>query len=430
MTIDLHAKTVPAILLCIFFCLCATNAHADDTARPERLRIGLFNLLKPTKISLQSANTLQLELLPAEKEASTIEAPLAVGEKIALAITAEGLACRWQGPSGILSNRLVRRVRLFSAGEASITVTIPGKLVRQLPLPIEFQSYQQTIQTVIDTDEETAVAISTASELAAGGTLAVFKAQAIVVRSYLRAMRGRHNVDGYDLCDNTHCLLYYGEDIFTRVSDREAIQHAVTETAGMVLSYQEKILPAYFTASCGGVTALPGEVWSNEPDSPANQGFRSVRCSYCRGKRFYRWERAVSVRALWAALRPVLGFIPGEEAEIKVQQRTPAGFVTTLLVEDKNRQVELAATRFRHLIGVQLGWNVVLSNSFQILRRGRQIIFTGRGFGHNLGLCMTGAVEQARRGRNFQHILNYYFPGASLSVAPSVPGEKGKVALE
>ena len=42
--------------------------------------------------------------------------------------------------------------------------------------------------------------------------------------------------------------------------------------------------------------------------------------------------------------------------------------------------------------------------------------FTGTGSGHGVGLCQWGARLQAEKGRRYEKILDYYFPGATLSV--------------
>jgi stage II sporulation protein D len=45
---------------------------------------------------------------------------------------------------------------------------------------------------------------------------------------------------------------------------------------------------------------------------------------------------------------------------------------------------------------------------------GRRWIFYGRGWGHGLGLCQTGAYGMALEGASFQQILQHYYPGTTL----------------
>jgi stage II sporulation protein D len=44
----------------------------------------------------------------------------------------------------------------------------------------------------------------------------------------------------------------------------------------------------------------------------------------------------------------------------------------------------------------------------------RRWIFYGRGWGHGLGMCQTGAYGMALEGATFQQILQHYYPGMSL----------------
>jgi stage II sporulation protein D len=38
------------------------------------------------------------------------------------------------------------------------------------------------------------------------------------------------------------------------------------------------------------------------------------------------------------------------------------------------------------------------------------MIFRGRGFGSQVGLCLAGAVAQAETSRSYREILSFYYP--------------------
>ena len=46
-----------------------------------------------------------------------------------------------------------------------------------------------------------------------------------------------------------------------------------------------------------------------------------------------------------------------------------------------------------------------------------RVTATGRGFGHGIGMCQTGALAMARRGYDYQGILSHYYPGTRLARA-------------
>jgi len=95
----------------------------------------------------------------------------------------------------------------------------------------------------------------------------------------------------------------------------------------------------------------------------------------------------------------------------------PDGFVRTVTVRDGSTRLVLNSDAFRRAVGLHIGWSTVLSPSFTITRQGPGFMFRGRGFGSQVGLCVTGAMAQARAGRNYREILNFYYPAAEISEA-------------
>ena len=81
------------------------------------------------------------------------------------------------------------------------------------------------------------------------------KAQAVCARTY--ALSHVNGTDEYDLVDNTNDQvfrgIYFGNDNCIR---------AVKDTAGIVGSYKGKLATCYYSASNGGQTELPENVWS------------------------------------------------------------------------------------------------------------------------------------------------------------------------
>ena len=85
------------------------------------------------------------------------------------------------------------------------------------------------------------------------------KAQAIAASSYAVANMGKRAKYGYDLNDTPEDQAYGGASAETnRTND------AVTETEGIVLVCQGKVVPAYYSASAGGQTKDAGQVWTKD----------------------------------------------------------------------------------------------------------------------------------------------------------------------
>ncbi len=85
------------------------------------------------------------------------------------------------------------------------------------------------------------------------------KAQAIAARSYAIANRGKRAKYGYDLKDTPEDQAYGGAS-----AEKQNTNDAVSETEGIVLVCQGKIVPAYYSASAGGKTRTGGQVWSSD----------------------------------------------------------------------------------------------------------------------------------------------------------------------
>ena len=85
------------------------------------------------------------------------------------------------------------------------------------------------------------------------------KAQAIAARSYAIANMCKRAKYGYDLKDTPEDQAYGGA-----TAETPQTNDAVTETQGLVLIHDGKIIPAYYHASSGGKTLSAGEVWNHD----------------------------------------------------------------------------------------------------------------------------------------------------------------------
>ena len=85
------------------------------------------------------------------------------------------------------------------------------------------------------------------------------KAQAIAARSYAIANLGKRAKHGYDLNDTPEDQAYGGA-----TAETPQTNDAVIETTGLVLIHDEKIIPAYYSASAGGHTKDASQVWTKD----------------------------------------------------------------------------------------------------------------------------------------------------------------------
>jgi SpoIID/LytB domain protein len=251
-----------------------------------------------------------------------------------------------------------------------------------------------------------------AAEGSVENQLEALKAQAVVSRTYALKNIKRHARDGYDFCNNTHCQRYLFVSDESRRADFYALLHrAVGETRGEILrDSQGNIADAYFSASCGGITANINSLWG----VPAPAYLRGVRDDCCASAANQSWTDKISGAQLVKALRSDSRSDVGARlSDVRVVKRDATGRAETIELQGERRRT-LRGWDFKIIVGRFLGWDVLKSSLFDVARAGSDFVFRGSGFGHGLGLCQTGAHVRAERGASYRQIISQYFPGAII----------------
>jgi stage II sporulation protein D len=234
--------------------------------------------------------------------------------------------------------------------------------------------------------------------------LEALKAQAVVARTFAYANMGKFRKDGFDLTSDTRSQVYRG---LTAVN--ENVRAAVRQTRGEVLGWNGKLLRVYYHACCGGATTDPGSAWGSDDAPP--RPLRGVRDPWCRLSPHMKWTAYFPWPDLTAALseRRVL---PGALTALKTGARDAAGFLTSVVAKTKGGSVAVAARELRTALGATELRSTRI-RAVSNLKKG--VEFSGAGSGHGVGLCQWGARLQADKGRNYDQILSFYFPGSTLS---------------
>lgn len=97
------------------------------------------------------------------------------------------------------------------------------------------------------------------SEMPSGWAIEALKAQAIAARSYALANLGKRASMGFDLKDTPEDQAYGGA-----TAETARTNSAVDETSGLVLTYNYKIVSAFYSASAGGQTVNSKTAWGND----------------------------------------------------------------------------------------------------------------------------------------------------------------------
>ena len=264
-----------------------------------------------------------------------------------------------------------------------------------------------------------------ARELYANWHTETFKAQAVAARSYAIIQFANNSHRHFDL-ENTEASQVYGG-----TTDNPTALAAVRATRGVVLTWDNRILPAYFSSVCGGTgqdaaVAFP-HAEEIEPLSGRHHG------GWCAAATTYRWGPIVRNRAAlsqriaaWGEGRkhPIAAIKALQSVTVSVTNRVgrPARFALT---DTAGKTYDLGPEEFRFACNhtapgvAELPKDQKLKSSHvRPIVVGEAVQFVdGRGHGHGVGLCQWGAQGIAMKGYNAPSILAFYYPGAQLTQA-------------
>lgn len=239
----------------------------------------------------------------------------------------------------------------------------------------------------------------------------MLKAQAVAARTYALYQHMLSASRDYDVAASIQDQVYRG-----RHGLDARVEQAVESTRGLVITHQGAPIYAAFSSTAAGITEDAMVVWSK--DLPYLKG---VECPFDLESPYYQWKASFTVESLEKNLRQ-LGFPVGTIATLTPLSRSRAGRVATLRILHSKGELILRGEELRKAVG----YTVVPSTQFTIESFGQEIVLTGYGAGHAVGLCQWGAKELAELGYSFSSILRYYYPGtelknAALTQAPPVP---------
>ncbi len=222
------------------------------------------------------------------------------------------------------------------------------------------------------------------------------KAQAVAIRSYVRARAGQHG--NADVCDDPGCCLQWlsedeqqalwGPDYAVYAA---RMAEACRATEGEYLRYGSAPALAAFHASSAGQTQSSGDLWSPLPylisvSSPETEADVP--------------NFVTELRLSNAALAEALGL---ESAELGEQLPDESGRTASLVL---GGQI-FTGPELRSRLGLR-------SCTFTVEQNEDETIFTVLGSGHGVGLSQYGAKVYAQDGLSYREILAHYYPGTEL----------------
>jgi len=243
------------------------------------------------------------------------------------------------------------------------------------------------------------------SEMPSKFPLEALKAQAVAARSYAVYMMAQG--DGFLRPDERSQV--YGGSAAINEKSREIVK----QTAGEILTFSEKLIPAYYSSTCGGMTVKADDVFAFPSAAPLNH---NSPCGFCSDSPFYHWSASFSIEEVVEKfdLSRVCRY---PEVGVTATDSMRRAKEISLLDRQGNVLRSLSASSFRRTLnrGLPLRRRMLSTRIDSIETASGRVAIEGRGFGHGVGLCQYGARGLARRGDDYRRILSFYYKGCEIS---------------
>ena len=233
-----------------------------------------------------------------------------------------------------------------------------------------------------------------------GWPIEVNKAFAIACRSYLisKVLQAKKQNRFYHIKNTNIHQTYNG------IHSSSTLQRAIDETRGLILACNKQPIEAMFDSCCGGI--IPAQL-SYIDFAKAPYLARTQPCTFCKTCKIYSWQVSYTIDE-FEQLMHEAGHPVERVKEVQISKKDDAGSVQEIIVKDAHTSRHFAGKEFYSIL------SKIKSFCYSIEKKGNQLYFKGRGYGHHIGICQWGARRMIDVGWNFKSILRFYYPGANL----------------
>lgn len=248
-----------------------------------------------------------------------------------------------------------------------------------------------------DVEFETYIAGVVQSEIY-GDHTDIFRTQAIISRTWALRNMGKHRSDGYNFCDHVHCQAY-----LNRCIRPDIMMGAIMSSGETLVDSSGTLIETPFHSNSGGQTANSEDVWRT-----ALPYLRSVPDTFSLHMRQSDWVKTISTDR-WLGYFKKTHHLDTGDSTIRD---------SLLHFVQHNRQPRLLGiplTRIRMDFQLKSTFFSVSTDSLN-----GNVILTGHGYGHGVGLSQEGAIRMVNLGYSYDTILSHYYRGATIHHDPSL----------
>lgn len=240
-----------------------------------------------------------------------------------------------------------------------------------------------------------------AGEMPVSFELEALKAQAVAARSYsLKKMEQNYNKD-YDVVDTVMNQVYLDEATLKekwkeKYDERiQKIKQAVIETKGEYLTYDGKVIEAFFFSTSTGKTENSEEVFTQ-----ALPYLRSVDSSWdSEVSPVFSETNQFSLKEFFEKLN-----LPYQEnINVEILETTSTGRIKKIKINNQ----EFSGSDIYSKLKIR-------STFFEIKQNGKTVSVITKGYGHGVGMSQYGALAMAKKGYTYDQILKHYYQGVQI----------------
>ena len=230
------------------------------------------------------------------------------------------------------------------------------------------------------------------------------KTLTIAARTFAYSSLGQNAARGFDVYSDSRSQVYRGVR-----SEKPLSNRMIDATRGIIATYRDKPIVAFYSSTCGGRTEDYREVFQRD-SIPYLQG--GAACPDTSSP-YHSWDEHIPISRIQERLDRLAGVGKLERLE-PIRKSRWGRTVEMRFVGSKGEKV-LKGLNIRSALGLRSNWitdfDVHLDRSGYIV----EIHARGKGWGHGVGLCQIGTVELASRGWSFERILKHYYKGIEVT---------------
>jgi stage II sporulation protein D len=289
-------------------------------------------------------------------------------------------------------------VKFYTAdplNEFKLKLIQPVRPLRTYQGNVSFTVVDGSIRAVNEILLDNYIAGVTEAEAGSRSSLEFYKVQAILARTFALAHINKHVEEGFSLCDQVHCQAYFGKPRESRIfSAIEATKNKV------VVDENLNLIVAAFHSNSGGQTANSEDVWGSKTSY-----LKSVPDSFSMAMPNARWQRKMLTED-WLSYLSLKHNYPIDDSAAREM---------ALNFRQDDRKVFLEMNEIKVPLKIVRQDLQLKSTFFTIRPLGKDsILFSGRGYGHGLGMCQEGAMSMGKKGYSYEQILEFYYQSILL----------------